>query len=239
VIDALRGFAIVQMIGFHLVYVVTQLGWVHIDMNREPPWVVWRIAIVSQFLLLVGVGLVLRGEFKPAWSDFWSRWREVAGTALIVSFGSWLVLGPRAIYFGILHLVAVALIAARLLLPLGLLNLVLGAGVLLVGVTLADASFDVWPTAAIGFTTRAPITEDYVPFFPWAGLVLLGTGAGAFWRRRGFTLSAPFERLNASPPRLLVFLGSWPLIVYLAHVPILAGLVLAFGWLAQQTGLRG
>ena len=238
-IDALRGFAIVQMIGFHLVYVLTQLGWVHIDMNREPQWVAWRVAIVSQFLLLVGVGLVLRAGYKPAWSDFWSRWLEVAGTALVVSLGSAMVLGPRAIYFGILHLVAVALIAARLLLPLGLLNLILGAAVLFVGLSYADPSFNGWPASAIGFATRAPLTEDYVPFFPWAGFVLVGTGAGVAWQRRGFALSAALARLNASPPRLLVFLGSWPLIVYLAHVPILAGLVLALGWLAQQAGHGG
>jgi uncharacterized membrane protein len=227
------------MIGFHGVYVLSQFGWVSVEMNREPHWVAWRVAIVSQFLLLVGVGLALRAEFKPAWSDFWSRWREVAGAALIVSFGSWLVLGPRAITFGILHLVAVALITARLLLPLGLLNLMLGAGVLLVGLTHADPSFNAWPTAAIGFTTQAPWTEDYVPFFPWAGVVLIGAGAGVLWQRRGFALTAALARLNASPPRLLVFLGSWPLIVYLAHVPILAGFVLALGWLAQQAGLRG
>ena len=35
-IDALRGFAIVQMIGFHLVYVLTQFDWISVDMNHDP-----------------------------------------------------------------------------------------------------------------------------------------------------------------------------------------------------------
>ncbi len=238
-IDALRGFAIVQMIGFHLAYVLAGLGWIRVELGVEPLWVAWRVAIVSQFLLLVGVSLALRAEFKPAWSDFWRRWRQVAGAALIVSFGSALALGPRTIYFGILHLIAVALIAARLLLPLGLGNLLLGAGVVLVGLSLSSPAFDGWPAAAIGFAAEPPWTEDYVPVFPWLGVVLLGTGLGVAWRRRNFALAAPLERLNAAPPRLLVFLGSWPLTVYLAHVPVLLGLALGFGWLAAQAGLRG
>jgi uncharacterized membrane protein len=224
-VDALRGLAIVQMIGFHLVYTLVKFGWVDAVLSRDPPWVAWRTAIVSQFLLIAGAGLALRAEFKPAWSDFWRRWREVAAAALAVSFGSWLVLGPRMIWFGILHFIAVALLLGRLLLPLGLWSLALGILAIALGLSYANPAFDAAPANVLGFVSEPPYTEDYVPVFPWLGVVLIGAGLGIAWQRRGFPLGPALGRLNASPPRLLTFLGSWPLTVYLAHVPVLAGIV--------------
>jgi uncharacterized membrane protein len=224
-VDALRGLAIVQMIGFHLVYTLVAFGWVHVVLSRDPPWVAWRTAIVSQFLLIAGASLALRAEFKPAWSDFWRRWREVAAAALAVSFGSWLVLGPRMIWFGILHFIAVALVLGRLLLPLGLWNAALGILAIAFGLSYASPAFDAAPASALGLVTRPPYTEDYVPVFPWLGVVLIGAALGLAWQRRGFPLGRALRRVNESPPRVLSFLGRWPLTVYLAHVPVLAGLV--------------
>jgi len=228
-IDALRGLAIVQMIVFHLVYNLNQFGWVQVAVNRDQPFAAWRIAIVTQFLLLVGVSGVLRAEFKPGWGDFRRRWREVAGAAAIVSFGSWLVFGPRWIQFGILHLIAVALILARLLLPLGLWNLALGVLALVLGLSYADPRFDAAPANWIGFATELPSTEDYVPLLPWIGVVLVGSGLGIVWQRRGFPLAPALRAWNAAPSRVLLLLGSWPLTVYLIHEPILAGLIWSFG----------
>ena len=225
VIDALRGFAIVQMIVFHFVYNLNQFGYVRVAVNGDQPWATWRLAIVTQFLLLVGVSLVLRAAFKPAWSDFWRRWREIAGSAAVVSFGSWLVFGPHWIQFGILHFIAVALIAARLLLPLGLWNLVLGGLVLALGVSWSDPRFDTSPAYILGFATAPPSAEDWVPLFPWFGVVLLGCALGDAWRRRGLPLAPALRRIDASPPWVLRFLGSWPLTVYLSHEPILIGLI--------------
>jgi uncharacterized membrane protein len=224
-VDALRGFAIVQMIGFHLVYTLIQFGWVDVVLYRDPRWVAWRVAIVTQFLLIAGVSLALRAEFKPGWSDFWGRWREVAGAAVAVSFGSWLVFGPRLIFFGILHFIAVALLLGRLLLPLGLWNPVLGLLAIALGSSYANPGFNAAPANVIGLATEPPSTEDYVPLFPWIGVVLIGSGLGIAWQRRGFPLGPVLRRLNESPPWLLTFLGTWPLTVYLAHVPVLAGVV--------------
>ena len=228
-IDALRGLAIVQMIAFHFVYNLNQFGWVQVAVNRDQPFAAWRIAIVTQFLLLVGVSGVLRAELKPGWGDFWRRWREVAGAAAIVSFGSWLVFGPRWIQFGILHFIAVALILARLLLPLGLANLALGGLALAFGLSYTDPRFDASPANWIGLATELPSTEDYVPLLPWIGVVLLGSGLGSAWQRRGFPLAPTLRGVNAAPPPVLVLLGSWPLTVYLSHEPILAGLIWSFG----------
>jgi uncharacterized membrane protein len=229
-VDALRGFAVAQMIVYHFIYDLNHFGWLDLGMTRNQPWLGWRTAIVSQFLLLVGVSLVLRLARKPGWRDFWLRWAQVAGAAALVSLGSWLMFGPRFIYFGILHFIAVALVVARLLAPLREGNFLLAAAALLAWLGYSDPAFDPAPANIVGFVTAKPRTEDYVPLFPWIAAVLAGLGLGALWQRRGFALAPPWQRLNARPPRLLLWLGTWALTVYLVHQPVLIGLL----WLVRK-----
>jgi uncharacterized membrane protein len=222
-VDVLRGFAVAQMIVFHFIYDLNYFGWVKLRMLSDQPWVGWRTAIVTQFLLLVGVGLVLRTSFKPGLTDFWRRWVQIAGAAALVSLGSAAVFGPRFIWFGILHFVAVALVLARPLVRLGPFNLLLGVGVIAFGLAYAHPLFNDTPANIVGLVTRKPKTEDYVPLFPWLGVVLIGVGLGALWQRRGWAVAPPLRGLNEAPPRLLHFLGTWALTVYLAHQPVLMG----------------
>jgi uncharacterized membrane protein len=233
-IDVLRGFAVAQMIVYHFIYDLNYFRWVALAMNRDQPWVGWRTAIVTQFLLLVGVSLVLRAarytDTASGAREFWRRWAQVAGAALLVSAGSWLVFGPRFIWMGILHFIAAGLILGRLALPLGPWNLALGVAVIVLGKTIADPWFNPTPMNILGFASAKPRTEDYVPIFPWLGMVLIGIGLASLWKRHGFALTPWLARVNDSPPRLLVLLGTWALTVYLAHQPLLLG----FLWLARH-----
>ncbi len=230
IIDALRGFAVAQMIVYHFIYDLNYFGWVSLAMNRDHPWVLWRTLIVTQFLLLVGVSLVLRSAYKPGWGDFWRRWIEVAGAAALVSLGSWFVFGPRFIWFGILHFIAAGLIIGRLLLPLRAWCIPLGIGVIAAGITVRHEFFGTMLTSIVGFALSKPRTEDYVPLFPWLGVLLIGIGAASLWKDRGFALAPALQNVNAAPPRLLVLLGTWALTVYLVHQPVLMGLL----WLVKQ-----
>lgn len=223
IVDALRGFAVAQMIVYHFIYDLNYFGWLHLRMLIEHPWVGWRTAIVTQFLLLVGVGLALRTSFKPGLRDFWWRWAQIAAAALLVSAGSALVFGERFIWFGILHFVAAALVLVRPLVRLGRWNWALGIVALAVGLLFADTAFDDPPLAVLGFVASKPKTEDYVPLFPWLGVVLIGVALGAEWQKHGWKVPAALRGLNDSPPRLLAVLGTWALTVYLVHQPLLMG----------------
>ncbi|HWL73514.1 MAG TPA: heparan-alpha-glucosaminide N-acetyltransferase domain-containing protein, partial [Burkholderiaceae bacterium] len=68
-----------------------------------------------------------------------------------------------------------------------------------------------------------PRTEDYVPLFPWIGVVLIGTGLGALWQRANWQIPHALVALNDRAPRWLLFLGTWALTVYLVHQPLLLG----------------
>ncbi len=230
IVDALRGFAVAQMVVYHFIYDLDFFGWATLAMTRDQPWVGWRTAIVTQFLLLVGVSLVLRAQRNPGAREFWLRWAQVAGAALLVSAGSWLVFGPRYIWWGILHFIAAALILGRAALPLGAWNIALGVVLIVVGKSVADPFFNPTPLNIIGFAPGKPRTEDYVPIFPWLGVVLIGIGLATLWQRRGFALAGVAARINAAPPRLLVLLGTWALTVYLVHQPLLMGVL----WTVQQ-----
>jgi uncharacterized membrane protein len=232
IVDALRGFAVAQMVVYHFIYDLAHFGWLKLAMTRDQPWVAWRTLIVSQFLLLVGVSLVLRQARRPGAREFWLRWAQVAGAAALVSAGSWLMFGPRLIYFGILHFIAAALLIARLAVPLREWNLALAAAALAAWLLYRDPALNAAPWNIAGFVTMKPRTEDYVPLFPWIAVVLAGLGLGALWQRRGFALAPAWQAINQRPPRLLVLAGTWALTVYLAHQPIMIGLL----WLVSSLG---
>jgi uncharacterized membrane protein len=229
-IDALRGFAVAQMIVYHFIYDLNHFGWLQLAMTRDQPWVGWRTAIVTQFLLLVGVSFVLRLARRPGWREFWWRWAQVAAAAALVSIGSWLMFGPRFIYIGILHFIAVALLLARPLAPLREWNFALAAAVFAAWWFYRDPAFNAAPANVVGFVTIKPRTEDYVPLFPWLAAVLAGLGLGALWQRHGFALTPRWQALNGRPPSLLMLLGTWALTVYLLHQPIMIVLL----WLVRR-----
>ncbi len=239
-VDVLRGLAVAQMVVFHCIWDLNYFGWINLAMNRDAPWIQWRAAIVTQFLLLVGVSLVLRTEFKPAGADFWKRWFQVAAAAVLVSLGSAWLLGERFIYFGILHFVAAALILTRPLLRWGRWLIVVGAMAIVVGNVFQHEFFTSPGWNVLGFATHKPRTEDYVPLFPWIGVVWLGVGLGTLWKTRGWRTSELWANLNQHPAplfplfpllRLLRLIGLWPLTIYLLHQPILMAV---FGVLKTQ-----
>jgi uncharacterized membrane protein len=99
------------------------------------------------------------------------------------------------------------------------LAVAVGVAVIAAGLTLAHPFFDTRAWSWVGFTTHKPATEDYVPLFPWAGVVFVGIGVGRALARTSFRLLAPL----AAAPRWLTFIGRHSLAFYMVHQPILLG----------------
>jgi uncharacterized membrane protein len=221
-VDAARGWAIVQMVAYHFCYDLNHYGWIRIDMYADGRWIAWRTAIVAQFLFLVGVSLALRAQASAEGTrPNWRRWPQVAGCAALVSLASWQLFGARWIWFGVLHFVALA----QLLLPplARRRRAALALGVLALGLGLAVhlPAFAADALSWIGFSPVKPQTEDFVPLLPWIGVVLLGIGATNLWRPRVDDVRlAPGPILGLPAPA-----GRWPLTVYMLHQPILFGLL--------------
>jgi uncharacterized membrane protein len=127
---------------------------------------------------------------------------------------------PRSfIWFGVLHAIAVSLVVARLLIDRPHASALAGIAVIIAGVTLSSPAFDNRWLGWLGFMTHKPVTEDYVPLFPWTGVLLLGIAAGHALAHNRFAVLAPLGRA----PRALRFLGRHSLAVYLIHQPLLLG----------------
>ena len=227
-IDALRGFAVVMMIVYHFCFDLVYFGWAKWAMLTDPAWISWRNAIVTTFLLVSGISLGLRSlaqEPLPAWvfrRVFMRRWLQVAGAALLVSAGSAMMFPASFIYFGVLHFVAVALLLGSFTAQLRAWNVLLGAAVLGAGWLFSSDAFNPTYLNWIGFATKKPFTEDYVPLVPWLGVFFIGLGITPWAARIAQAWAkSPKSAITTSALNRLSLLGRYSLSIYLLHQPVI------------------
>jgi uncharacterized membrane protein len=218
-IDGLRGVGILLMVAYHFAFDLAWFRLIVADFNHDPFWLAARASIVAIFMTLVGVSLVLARRAHPGPEPFWRRIALIAGSAILVSIASYLAFPRTFITFGILHAIAVSSVLARPLEPHPRLALALGIAIVVVGATVQLPLFDRPWLNWVGLMTHKPATEDYVPLFPWLGVVLVGVALGSALPR----VRRALERANRISPRWLAWLGRHSLIIYLVHQPILVG----------------
>jgi uncharacterized membrane protein len=219
-IDALRGFAICLMIAYHFCFDLN-LPWVdviHADFNHDLFWLTARSIIVSTFLTLVGISLVLARHGDASPRHFWRRIALIAGCAILVTAGSYVLYPQTFIVFGILHCIAIASLLGQPLVAQPRAALGIGLAIVVAGVAVKLPLFDTPWLNWIGMMTHKPTTEDYVPLFPWLGVVFIGIWLGAMLSDRQFR---PLRAVARNAPAWLRFLGRHSLLVYMIHQPLL------------------
>ncbi|MFO1324808.1 MAG: heparan-alpha-glucosaminide N-acetyltransferase [Burkholderiales bacterium] len=221
-LDVVRGAALVAMIAFHFSFDLASFRVVAWDFYRDPFWLHARTAILSTFLLIAGVSLVLAESTPRGRTRFWRHVARIAACALLVSAGSYAMFPNSFIWFGVLHAIAVSLVLIRPLAAHPRAALAAGVAAIVAGNVVTSPWFDGRPWGWVGFATVKPVTEDYVPLFPWTGVMLVGIAAGHALVRTGFRALAPFAR----GPRALAWLGRHSLAVYMIHQPLLIGLLI-------------
>ena len=222
-IDALRGIAIVWMTVFHLCFDLNHFGYIRQDFYNDPVWTWQRSAIVSMFLLCAGMGQAVAVDQQQDARRFGKRWLQVAGCALLVSAGSYLMFPRSFIYFGVLHGIAVMLVITRVTANAGRWLWLAGAIAIALPRLVQHPWFDTRLTNWVGLITHKPVTEDYVPLLPWIGVMWWGLAAGQWVlanRRKWVTGALP----KALHP--FAVLGRWSLSFYMVHQPVLIGLLL-------------
>ena len=221
-IDALRGAAVCAMIAYHFAFDLNWFGVFRADFNHDLLWLSLRAMIVSSFMLLVGISLVLADKAALSSERRWRRIAVIALCALLVTAGSYVAFPKTFITFGILHCIAVASILAWPLVRYPFAALIAGVAIVGIGLQVRLPLFDAPWLNWIGLMTHKPATEDYVPLFPWFGVVLIGIAIGAWLSAQAFQPLRPVARVA---PAWLTWLGRHSLIVYMVHQPVLLGIM--------------
>ena len=175
-IDLLRGLAIALMFIYHFCFDLNYFGYVSIQFNSDPFWLNFRSLIVSLFLGVVGFSLYLAHERHWNHLAWLKRFGLLTLASLAVSLGSYLMYPNSFIFFGILHFIALASLVGLLFIRLGYLNLLLGSIILIASNHFSHPFFNQPAWQWLGLMSHSPSTEDYVPFFPWFGIILIGLG---------------------------------------------------------------
>lgn len=219
-VDAARGMAIMMMAAYHFCFDLDYFGVIHQDFNHETFWLTARAIIVSLFLTLSGISLVLASSLDMR--HFGMRQARLLAAALMVTAGSYALFPKSYIYFGILHFIFAASLIGRLFLRIPNVAMVSGLLVIAAGLGFSNPVFDLPYLQWIGLMTHKPYTEDYVPIFPWLGVVLIGIFLGNLL----FVKLKPAWIYRECPKlKIPSFLGRHSLAVYLLHQPILIGVL--------------
>lgn len=217
-VDIARGVAIVLMFTFHFCFDLNYFGFVQFDIYHDPFWRYARAAIVTLFLLVVGVSLLLAHAEGIRWPAVRRRTVQLVAAAALVTAGSYLLFPRSYIFFGVLHFIALASLLALPFVRVPKLALLAGLLLLWSGLNYSSPVFDQPLLNWFGLMTYKPVTEDYVPLLPWLGVVLSGLFIGSWLRnsRRGLVRWQGAGGLWGA----LGWTGRHSLLLYLLHQPL-------------------
>lgn len=233
-IDAGRAVALAAMAAYHLTWDLGYLRLTPENVALSPGGRIAAHVIAGSFLVLVGIGLVLMNGRGVRARPTALRLLRIGGAAALITLATWFAFPDSFIFFGILHCIALSSVLA---LPFPFLPAILTAlvGALVVAMPhlVAHPVLDAPALFFLGLGRLTPQTNDYVPLFPWFGMVLFGVALGRAalpWFAR--------SRVGRWQPRsrgarAATFAGRHSLAIYLLHQPILLG---ALTGVAMLTG---
>ncbi|KQO52152.1 MULTISPECIES: heparan-alpha-glucosaminide N-acetyltransferase [unclassified Methylobacterium] len=230
-LDVARGGALLAMAAYHTTWDLGHLALTPENYALAPLGKFAAHLIAGTFLVLVGIGLVLmnRDGLRPR--AFLLRLARIGIAALLITAATVYAFPDSFIFFGILHCIAVSSVLAVPFLRVSpAVALVVGIVVLATPAVMANPDyhlpvFDDPILSFLGLGMVPPRTNDYVPLFPWFGLVLLGLAAArlglpAFLRTKWATW-----RPGSLASRGLALAGRHSFAVYLVHQPVLLALL--------------
>jgi uncharacterized membrane protein len=226
VINVAHGAAIAAMIVYHFSWDLSFLQLIGTNILQVPAWRWFARGIAGSFLALAGFGLALAHVQGFRRVPFLKRLMKVGGAALAVTLVTYFAFPESYIFFGILHCIAVSSVLALPFLRLNpALTFVVAVFCLIAPWLFTSPALDVPWLDWLGLGASDPVTNDYVPIFPWFGLVLIGVAAGKLLLAQRETLGLARWRAENPFSKILVWAGRKSLPIYLTHQIILLGLL--------------
>ena len=225
-IDAIRGTAVLAMIGYHLAWDLTFFGLTGFRLLHDPFWY-WQPRLVTgTFLILVGVSVTLATAHRRIPPRYLRRTGWIALAAAAITIATFIGFRDSFIFFGILHCITAASLIGLALVRLpwpGLATLALA--VFALGTVdyppVMDHPWLIW----LGLGDRVPATNDFIPLVPWVGFTIAGMALGRALLARPTAVGAMDRSEPGIGARMLGWLGRNALPVYLVHQPVLLGIL--------------
>lgn len=222
-LDFLRGLFILCMVVVHAIYDLRMFMDLKINTPKIYDFVQDNGGIL--FILISGICITLG-------SHFIKRGLIVFACGLLVSAVTFVMAHMEMtdestiIYWGILHLLGFCMIIyiifrylpTWILFPVAVLMIMLGY-------YFETLTVNTWWLCFAGLTPAGFATGDFFPIFPHLGWFTMGVVLGRIFYKKKQTLF-PNVSEHALPIRALSFCGRHSLWIYLAHQPILYGLIL-------------
>jgi len=211
-LDFIRGVAVILMIIFHFSYDLNYFGAVSIDFLEDPFWYWFPRIIVFLFLISVGISTAIVHKAGIRWRLVKKRSLKLGILALIISFTTYIIFPKNWIYFGTLHCILASSLAALIFVYKPKLALLFSL-IILISNTVFRVIWGHYSVLSLSDWLNVK-SLDYIPFYPWFGVVLLGI----------YLESLRFHQYRAFAwPKSITFLGKHSLVIYLIHQPILFG----------------
>lgn len=228
-IDAGRGVALLAMTVFHFCWDLAMFRLIDPGIMASSGMIWFARSIAGSFLFLVGFSLYLAHHDGMRWNAFGWRMAKIVAAAGLITGATWFATPNAFIFFGILHHIALASVLALAFLRLPWwLTAGIAAFFLLTREALRtpalDAPFWWWS----GLSQLTPISNDYVPVFPFFGMVLLGVAAAGLCQRAGIWPLLGRPGFDGRGGGLLTFIGRHSLAYYLLHQPVMIALLYGF-----------
>ena len=221
-LDALRGLALLGMMGIHLVYDLVDLfgvwNW------QQPAWYLFfKNNYGAVFFLISGISVTLGSHPVKRGAQVFLCGFLCTGVTLgmyLLGFAGKGIL----IYMGVLQCLGLCMMLWPLFRRCPDRALVaLGLAMMIAGWYLRTQAYPFWLLTPLGFAPYGFTSSDYFPLLPNFGYFLLGAVVG----KRAYAGRKSLFPRETPPLGLFRWMGRHSLMIYLLHQPVLAAIVAA------------
>jgi len=212
-LDFFRGIALLFMVYFHVVYDMNEFFSYQVIYGSGINFYIGKASVIL-FILISGVSCSLsRSNVK--------RGLKLFGIALLVSLFSYLYNPDFVIKFGVIHFFSVCMLLYPVLKKLNnALLLIFGTIIISLGYFTSNIKLSHDYLFPFGVTSANFASSDYYSLIPWLGLFLYGIFLGnIFYKEKKSIFSFSIGG------NIISFAGRHTLLVYLAHQPVILGVL--------------